>query len=236
VTLAASNHSGRIHITVTDDGRGIDIDRVLAAAKEQGIANESLSVDQCLRLIFRPGFSTSELSDMSGRGIGLDVVDRAMEVAGGEVRVATETGRGTTFAMIVPAGLSMVRCLLVRDGAQVYAIDGTYATELGDYVAYENDADAPLLQLHELVGNGQTTHTAPKTIRWAAPARATKDDHARTYRIAVDDIIARQETLVRSLGRHAPRWPGVCGAAELFDGNVALVLDLQELISISIGV
>ena len=63
----------------------------------------------------------------------------------------------------------------------------------------------------------------------------TKDNSARTFRIAVEDIIARQETLVRSLGRHAPRWPGVCGAAELFDGNVALVLDLQELISNSIN-
>ncbi|HXI26116.1 MAG TPA: ATP-binding protein [Pyrinomonadaceae bacterium] len=236
VTLAASNHSGRIHITVTDDGRGIDIDRVLAAAREQGIASESLSVDQCLRLIFRPGFSTSELSDMSGRGIGLDVVDRAMEVAGGEVRVASETGRGTTFAMIVPAGLSMVRCLLVRDSEQVYAIDGTYATELGDHAATENDADEPLLQLNELVGNENAMHNAPKIIRWGAPARPmTKENRARTYRIAVEDIIARQETLVRSLGRHAPRWPGVCGAAELFDGNVALVLDLQELISSSIN-
>ena len=235
VTLAASNHSGRIHITVTDDGRGIDIDRVLAAAREQGIASESLSVDQCLRLIFRPGFSTSELSDMSGRGIGLDVVDRAMEVAGGEVRVASETGRGTTFAMIVPAGLSMVRCLLVRDGEQVYAIDGTYAAELSG-VANENDADSPLLQLNELVGNGNAAHNTPKIIRWGAPARPmTKDNSPRTYRIAVEEIIARQETLVRSLGRHAPRWPGVCGAAELFDGNVALVLDLHELISNSIN-
>jgi two-component system, chemotaxis family, sensor kinase CheA len=237
VTLAASNHSGRIHITVTDDGHGIDIDRVLGAAREQGIASESLSIDQCLRLIFRPGFSTSELSDMSGRGIGLDVVDRAMEVAGGEVRVATETGRGTTFAMIVPAGLSMVRCLLVRDGDQVYAIDGRYATELSENVARGNDADSPLLRLNELVGNGNAVHNASKIIRWGAPARPmTKDDRTRSYRIAVEDIIARQETLVRSLGRHAPRWPGVCGAAELFDGNVALVLDLQELISISIGV
>jgi chemotaxis protein histidine kinase CheA len=209
---------------------------VLAAAREQGIVSESLSVDQCLRLIFRPGFSTSELSDVSGRGIGLDVVDRAMEVAGGEVRVASETGQGTTFAMIVPAGLSMVRCLLVRDGEQIYAIDGSYATELSDEVAQANDADSPLLQLSELVGHGNAVRKASKIIRWSAPARPmTKENGARTYRIAVEDIIARQETLVRSLGRHAPRWPGICGAAELFDGSVALVLDLQELISSSIN-
>ena len=104
VTLEAANQSGRIQVTVTDDGRGIDLDQVVAAAAQQGISSTRLSEDQCLRLIFRPGFSTSrELSDMAGRGIGLDVVDRAMDIAGGEARVATEKGAGTTVAMIVPA-------------------------------------------------------------------------------------------------------------------------------------
>src|SRR5205814_2142399 len=99
-----------------------------------------------------------------------------------------------------------------------------------------DDADSPLLQLGELVGNGNAVPQSSKIIRWGAPARPmTKDTRGLTYRIAVEDIIACQETLVRSLGRHAPRWPGVCGAAELFDSNVALVLDLQELISSSIN-
>ena len=236
VTLSASNHSGRIHIIVTDDGRGIEIDRVLAAAKAQGIASEGLSVDQCLRLIFRPGFSTSELSDMSGRGIGLDIVDRAMEVAGGEIRVATEPGVGTTFAMIVPAGLSMVRCILVKSGQQTYAIDAAYASDASKDSGVESDADSPLLRLSDLVGQASGVNDEVNaTILWHAPQRPmVRDNDARAYRIAVDAIVARQETLVRNLGRHAPRWPGVCGAAELFDGSVALVLDLQELISDSI--
>src|SRR5205807_8456980 len=153
VTLAASNHSGRIHITVADDGRGIDLDRVAAAAAEPGISNTGLSTDQCLRLIFRPGFSTaSGVSDLSGRGIGLDFVDRAMEIAGGEVRVATERGIGTTFAMIVPAMLSMVRCMLVRCGEQLYAIDASHAIPLVDATDESLDNDAPLLHLSSLAG------------------------------------------------------------------------------------
>ena len=233
VALAASNHSGRIHITVTDDGRGINIDRVLAAAKEQGIAKDDLSVDQCLRLIFRPGFSTSrELSDLSGRGIGLDVVDRAMEVVGGEVRVATAVGMGATFAMIVPAGLSMVRCLLVRSGGQTYAIDAAYASELSAADQAISDVNVPLLHFNELVGQTNGSDEATSMILWRAPRRPmARDNRAQAYRIAVDAVVARQDTLIRSLGRYAPRWPGVCGAAELFDGSVALVLELQELIS-----
>jgi two-component system chemotaxis sensor kinase CheA len=239
VTLAASNHSGRIHITITDDGRGIEIDRVLAAAKEQGIAKSDLSVDQCLRLIFRPGFSTSrELSDLSGRGIGLDVVDRAMEVVGGEVRVATEPGKGATFAMIVPAGLSMVRCLVLRSGEQTYAIDAAYASELSPAAGASSEMNLPLLHFHNLVGGQDhgSDSEAKAMILWRAPKRpmVAPDNAAPAYRIEVDAIVARQETLIRSLGRYAPRWPGVCGAAELFDGSVALVLDLQELITSSI--
>jgi two-component system, chemotaxis family, sensor kinase CheA len=229
VRLAASNHSGRIHITVTDDGRGIDIERIVAAAEDQGISGANLSMDQCLRLIFRPGFSTSsELSELSGRGIGLDVVDRAMDIAGGEVRVATEGGVGTTFVMIVPAALSMIRCLLVRSAGQVYAID---AACLDQSKVRTND-ELPLLRLGSLLGhdNGETTAEGAEVV-WKAPSYSTTTiNGAHSYRIAFDGIVGIQERLVRSLGRHAPRWPGLCGATELLDGTVALVLDLEELI------
>lgn len=233
VRLAAANHSGRIHIFVTDDGRGIDIERIVAAAAEHGIAGTELSVDQCLRLIFRPGFSTSkELSELSGRGIGLDIVDRAMDIAGGEVRVATERGAGTTFAMIVPAALSMLRCLLVRSGDQVYAIDAACLDD-SQLTGSEN---LPLLQLGSLLGqdNSKTNFEGAKVV-WRTPSYSTSNSNGTLkYRIAFDAVVGIQELLVRSLGRHAARWPGLCGAAELVDGTVALVLDLNELINDSI--
>jgi two-component system chemotaxis sensor kinase CheA len=235
VSLAASNRSGRIHILVSDDGRGIDLDRVIAAAAEQGISSSGLSEDQCLRLIFRPGFSTlREVSDLAGRGIGLDVVDRAMDVAGGEVRVATEQGKGTTFAMIIPAALSLVNCLIVRCGDQIYAIDSTNVRSARRTIAASDALDAQsllLVKLSDLIDQSTSTADPTEFVVWQRPALSPGNGNGVPgYRIAVDEIITTQETLVRGLGRHAYRWMGVCGAAEIFDGSVALVLDLAELI------
>ena len=232
VTLSAANQSGRIHINVRDDGRGIDVARVAAIAAEQGISAKTLSQDQCLRLIFRPGFSTSEeISDIAGRGIGLDVVDRAMDVAGGEVRVATEPGKGTTFAMIVPAALSLVNCVIVKCRDRLYAIDAGHLHEpnlvptiLGDVT---DGQKLPLIHLNRLIDQSTGSDTAGQTLLWWRPSESKG---VAGYRIGVDEIVAIQETVVRGLGRHAYRWRGICGAAELFDGTVALVLDLPELI------
>jgi two-component system chemotaxis sensor kinase CheA len=240
VTLAASNHAGRIYITVSDDGRGIDLNRVIAAAAEQGISSAALSEDQCLRLIFRPGFSTSrEVSELAGRGIGLDVVDRAMDTAGGEVRVATEKDQGSTFAMIIPAALSLVNCVVVRCEDQLYAIDSTSVEDeriprrtLTTNSETLDAHDLPLVQLSDLINQDKTTTEAAAFLVWRRPAVSApgKGNGTPGYRIGVDEIITTQETLVRGLGRHAYRWLGVCGAAEMFDGTVALVLDLPELI------
>jgi two-component system chemotaxis sensor kinase CheA len=247
VKLAAFNEASRIHITVSDDGRGIEWNRIAAAAEAHGIAGKAsdLSTDQCLRLIFRPGFSTaSNLSELSGRGIGLDVVDRAMEQAGGEVRVATELGAGTTFALIVPATLALVQCLLVQTGGQMYAIESggvsgeaTAANQPaldqdGVRVDWEGES-LPLLRLSTLLGQTDVQDTAGTMILWQAPNNGgvgKRNDGKSRYALMVDTVRGHQETLVRSLGRHAARWTGVCGAAELFDGNVALVLDIEELI------
>src|SRR5215510_3405115 len=226
VRLTAANHSGRIHIVVTDDGRGINIDRVVAAAAEIGIGGPRLSIEQCLRLIFRPGFSTSdELSVLSGRGIGLEIVDRAMDIAGGEVRVATESGTGSRFAMIVPAALSMLPCLLVRSGKQTYAIDAACLDQTQPGVS----ETLPLLQLSSLLARGNGDGRA--MIVWRSSSYSISRNGGRSYRIGIDAVIGTQELLVRSLGRHAAHWPGLCGAAELVDGTIALVLDLNELIT-----
>ena len=152
-----------------------------------------------------------------------------MDIAGGEVRVATESGTGTTFAMIVPAALSMLRCLLVRCGNQVYAID---AACLDDPQSLGSE-HLPQLQLGSLLGqdNGKANFEGAKVV-WRAPTYASSNSNGTPkYRIAFDAVVGTQELLVRSLGRHAARWPGLCGAAELVDGTIALVLDLNELIN-----
>lgn len=245
IKLAAFNEGSRIHITVTDDGRGIDWERVVAAAAAQGIAKDAsdLSTDQCLRLLFRPGFSTTTtVSELSGRGIGLDVVDRAMEQVGGEVRVATQAGGGTTFAMIMPATLALVQCLLVQSGDQLYAIESAGVSgepaaapapiDQSDRVDWEGES-LPLLRLGRLLGQTDGGVTGGTMVVWGTQkngASAVSNDTPTRYALLFDTARGHQETLVRSLGRHAARWNGVCGAAELFDGNVALVLDLEEMI------
>jgi two-component system chemotaxis sensor kinase CheA len=245
IKLAAFNEGSRIHLTVTDDGRGIDWKRVAAAAAAHGIASNAseLSTDQCLRLIFRPGFSTTTtVSELSGRGIGLDVVDRAMEQAGGEVRVATQLGAGTTFAMIMPATLALVQCLLVQSGDQLYAIESAGVRgEPGPEVDPASDINRvdwqgeslPLLHLRQLLGEDDRSSTAGTMVVWQARNNGdgvASNNSVNRYALVVDSARGHHETLVRSLGRHAARWRGVCGAAELLDGNVALVLDIEELI------
>ncbi len=245
--LAAFSEGGRIHIAVNDDGRGIDLARVASAAREQGIAgHDSLTMDQCLRLIFRPGFSTAtEVSDLSGRGIGLDVVDRAMEQAGGEVRVQTEPGKGTTFLISLPVALALVRCVLVRSGEQLYAIAsarvaGQYSLD-GDERGDNGNAGAldwkgqmlPLFSLARLLDQSAEVGASNERIAIileTKPYRNKGSGSEMQIAIAVERIEGKQETLVRSLGRHGARWPGVSGAAELADGSVALLLDVEELI------
>jgi two-component system chemotaxis sensor kinase CheA len=249
VKLAAFNEGSHLHITVSDDGRGIDLDRIASSATEHGIANsgEGLSMDQCLRLIFRPGFSTaSEVSELSGRGIGLDIVDRAMEQAGGQVRVATEAGVGTTFVMILPAALALVDCVLVRSDDQVYGVRSARVADHRSLDAPEmkkisstNTIDwkgesLPVLSLRKLLSQAEDEADA-QLGRDLIVCQADSDRPARSrgqdrFALIVDSVYGKQETLVRGLGRHAARWLGVSGATELLDGNVALVLDMEHLI------
>lgn len=243
VKLAAFSEGSRIHISISDDGRGINFDRVVSAATSHGIADTgpNFSMDQCLRLIFRPGFSTAnEISELSGRGIGLDIVDRAMEQAGGEVRVATQPGAGTTFAMILPATLTLVQCVVVRSDGRFYCIESSSVSHLGSLekqIESNGSIDwqgekLPLVRLRSLLAQPPVdTESARAMIVWEAanPGVARAGGPGRLA-LVVDAITGQQETLVRSLGRHAARWHGISGAAELFDGNVALVLDLKELV------
>ncbi|MEK6336781.1 MAG: ATP-binding protein [Acidobacteriota bacterium] len=248
VKLAAFSEGSRIHITVTDDGRGIDLDRIVAAAREHGIAanGAGLTMDQCLRLIFRPGFSTtSEVSELSGRGIGLVVVDRAMGQAGGEVRVATEKGAGTTFVMILPAGLALMRCQTVRCGQGFFGVgsarvigrrllDARESAEIQNAKTVEWEGEnLPVFMLPNLLAEPAETFTPAlqSLIVWQSDRnRPARKGVPERLGLLVDSIETENETLVRSLGRHAARWHGIAGAAQLADGNLALILDVEELI------
>src|SRR5205823_2338026 len=125
VRVEALAEDGRVVLRVSDDGRGVDAERVARAAEGRGLVvpGAQLSDEQALRMIFRPGFSTAPRATLvSGRGVGLDVVERAVEEAGGEVRVRTERGRGTVFEMRLPTTLALLHAHVLRSGARRYCV------------------------------------------------------------------------------------------------------------------
>jgi two-component system chemotaxis sensor kinase CheA len=248
VRLRGFSEGSRIHISVSDDGRGIALNRVAAAAAREGIVRrpEDLTQDQGLRLIFRPGFSTaSEVSNLYGRGIGLEIVDRAMEQSGGEVRIATKPGKGTTFTMMIPATLALVHCVVVRCGNQYYCIESALVTEraslpqaslistgVNKQIEWQGE-QLPLFDLRDLLAQPAAHEpNGARALLVCTPGehRDASREHHNRVALVVDSIAGQQETLVRSLGSHSTRWDGISGAAELLDGSVALMIDLARMI------
>jgi two-component system chemotaxis sensor kinase CheA len=253
VRLSAIAEGSRVRLRVSDDGRGIDPAHITRAARAQGIINAdaNLNMRQALRLIFRPGFSTAaSVSSVSGRGIGLDVVEHALEQAGGEMRVWSEAGAGTTFEILLPTTLALVHSFVVHSAGQRYCLDASHIADArraemndveqaGDVFKYRwRGASLPLIHLHSLLDQSPQTGPAPQPAQlvvahFAVGPKISEDDEhreKRTIAIAVDGWDGYQKVLVRGLGRHSARWHGVGGATELNDGTVALLLDLPRLL------
>jgi two-component system chemotaxis sensor kinase CheA len=250
VRIEASAEGGRVALRVTDDGRGVDAERVARVAAERGLVppGASISERQALRLIFRPGFSTAgDVSLMSGRGVGLEIVEREVEEAGGEVRVSTVRGRGTSFEMRLPTPLALLPSLLVRSCGRLYCVDAAHLVESGRASLEDLTGDGsrlrlsgrelPLVNARTLLGHppSQDARDGDPGVEFVVVrthnSRGEDDgDEQRHAAVVFDGVEGRAEVLVRGLGRHATRWRGVSGATELHDGTVALVLDLPRLV------
>jgi len=244
VRVEASGEAGLVTLRVSDDGRGIDPARVAGAARARGLLGPGAEVtrEQALRLIFRPGFSTAEsVTSASGRGVGLDVVERAVEQFGGQLRVWSEPGRGATFEMRLPTTLALVHALLVKEGGERYCLDAGHVVEAGPAAPGDvsgeggrallrwRGLEVPLLTLRGLLWKSEAGGGFDGRAVAVVIAR-TEVGGARHVAVAVDGVEGRRDVLVRSLGRHAARWRGVSGATELPDGEAALVLDLRQLL------
>jgi two-component system chemotaxis sensor kinase CheA len=246
-----------VRLRITDDGRGIDAERVRRAAVERGIIEpeQELTRQQSLRLIFRQGFSTtSVVSNMSGRGVGLDVVERAVEQVGGELRVESEQGVGTTFELILPTTLALVPALIVRSAGFRYCVDASHIAEAGfiqpEEIERMGDARVmrwrgsivPLFSMRQLLSqpeteaatNGERVHVIVSHIAGESGTHTGDNQELRRAAIMVDGWDGHREVLVRGLGRHASRWRGISGATELQDGMVALILDLPRLVEMAL--
>jgi two-component system chemotaxis sensor kinase CheA len=263
IKIEASLEGTRAVIAITDDGRGIDAAAVRASAVEAGLitGDEELSEEETLRLLLQAGFSTADyVSSVSGRGVGLDVVERTVHELGGEVRITSEQGRWTRFELAVPTTLVMISAFIVRASEWRYAINVGQIVELL-YVAldevigregkrsiqWRNQA-LPLVELKYLLGLGGARVFRPPMGARAAIAVDGGEARQQANRavarvpvfitraadrhvaVAVEEFEAQREIIVKSLGPLARKIKGVIGAVDLEGGDVALVLDLPSML------
>jgi two-component system chemotaxis sensor kinase CheA len=242
VRIEAVSEGSQTRLRVSDDGRGVDLLLISAAAQRLGIVtNENeLDIEQGLRLIFRPGFTTlASASDVSGRGVGLDVVETTVEQAGGELRVSSEPKQGTTFEIRLPVTFGLVTTNVVVSAGTRYCIPaaqtlGIDAIDLVDGASGANQLRQ--VSMRDLLGQPEededsNTQLHLITCQYTDERAGMTSHETKCLGIVVDRVEGPQEVLVRTLGRHAGRWYGIAGATELRDGTVALVLDLPRLLS-----
>lgn len=238
--LRASHQGGNIVIEVIDDGAGINKDKVLAKARERGLVgpDEQLSDDRINNLIFMAGFSTAEeVSDLSGRGVGMDVVRRNITDLGGTVSVKSETGVGSKFTITLPLTLAILDGQLVRVGDQSYIISLVSIVETiqrglenvnkvpGRSEMFElRNEYLPILRLHEIFNIEADSKRIEDGLLVVA------EGGGQRVGIFVDDLLEQQQVVIKSLEVNYRRTPGISGATILGDGTVALILDVPGLI------
>lgn len=248
IRLRAYHEGGQVNITISDDGAGIDPERIRAKA----IAKRLVSIERSrlmsdrdlLHLIFAPGFSTAEkVTNISGRGVGMDVVKTNVERIGGSIDVSSSVGRGTTLKMKIPLTLAIVPALMVEASGHRFAIPQVSLREL---VRLEGDAATtavetiygapvfrlrerllPLIRLHEALELPEPAPCAPGMIPELNIVVVQADD--RSFGIIVDEILDSEEIVVKGLGKQVKGIPCFAGATIMGDGHVALILDVVGL-------
>ncbi len=240
ISLKAYQQGSNVVIELSDDGRGIDPDRVLQKAIANGIVgkSESLSQEEIFQLILAPGFSTAEaVSDLSGRGVGMDVVRQNIERLRGKIEIESELGKGSTFKIRLPLTMAIIDGIIVKVGADRFVLptssaklalrpeaDALVVTEENQEVLHIREKEYPLFRLHShfKISNAQTD-----------PAKATVvivETSNRQCGLLVDELMGKQEVVIKSLGSLMNKIPGVSGGSILGDGTIALVLDTTTLI------
>lgn len=243
IALNAFHQGGSIVIEMTDDGGGIDTERLLAKARGNGLVGESelLTQDQKLELLFAPGLSTSEqVSDLSGRGVGMDVVRRNIQELNGSVEVSTEIGKGSKFRIRLPLTLAILDGQLVTVADQTYIfplvsiseslqIDGARVNNLagGSDVYSLREEYIPILRLDRLFGLRQGDAVLDGSLLVVIESEGQK------IGVVVDELLAQQQVVIKSLEDNYIRVLGVSGATILGDGNVAMILDAVGLSSLA---
>ncbi|MDD5348813.1 MAG: chemotaxis protein CheA [Chthoniobacteraceae bacterium] len=239
LSLRAFHENGQVNIEIADDGAGVDIKRVKAKAIERGMltaeAAAHLSSRDAISLIFAPGFSTAEtVSNISGRGVGMDVVKTNIERIGGSVECESQPGAGTTFKIKIPLTLAIIPALIVRCGGDRYAIPQVSVTELvrlDEAKSIEHIQGAPV---HRLRGELLPLVYLGSELQVQAGDAGAVDvvvlqTGERRFGLVVDEVCDTEEIVVKALGSHLKGTACFAGATIMGDGAVALILDVFGL-------
>lgn len=236
--LSARHQGGNIIIEVSDDGAGLNREKLLAKARSNGLdVSDAMSDDEVWQLIFAPGFSTAEVvSDVSGRGVGMDVVRRNIQAMGGHVEIASRPGAGTTTRIVLPLTLAILDGMSVRVGEEMFILPLGVVSELlqpdaanlftmaGDDTLFKvRDDYLPVVSLAEVmdVPNGRADPCDCIAV--------IVEGESRRYALLIDEPVGQQQVVVKNIETNYRKVPGVSGATILGDGRVALILDVAEL-------
>jgi two-component system, chemotaxis family, sensor kinase CheA len=243
IHLNAYHQGGSIVIEIKDDGAGLNADRILRKARERGLVkpDEALSDEQIADLIFLPGFSTADtVSDVSGRGVGMDVVRRNIKDLGGSVEIRSASGRGSTFTIRLPLTLAILDGQLVRVGGETYIIplvsiieslqmqNTQVSSVVNSAELYKlRDEYIPVVRLYDLFGIEPDNHELSGGLLVVVEADGS---HAG---LLVDELLGQQQIVIKSLETNFRRVDGISGATILGEGTVALILDVPGLVQLS---
>jgi two-component system chemotaxis sensor kinase CheA len=238
LTLSAAHQGGNIVIEVTDDGGGLNRGRILDKARQQGLpVSDSMPDSEVWLLIFAPGFSTAEaVTDVSGRGVGMDVVKRNITAMGGSVEIRSVTGSGTTIAISLPLTLAILDGMSVKVGEEVYILPLGYVIE---------SLQPATVDVKEIAGEGRVVKVREEYLpmiplyqifaiepRFVDPAQGILvilESEGKKAALLVDSLVGQQQVVVKNLESNFRKVAGISGATILGDGGVSLILDVAAL-------
>ncbi|MDX1584648.1 MAG: chemotaxis protein CheA, partial [Thermoanaerobaculia bacterium] len=241
IRLNAYQKGNSVVLDVSDDGKGIDTEKIKAAAVKKGVINENeqLTERQITELIFSPGFSTaSTVSEVSGRGVGLDVVKRNLQELKGSIEVISTKDEGTTFRVTLPITLAIIQGLIVDCAGERFAIPLTSVDEIlriwsneirtveGREVYKLRETPLPLLRLADAFNLGEDGEEE-ENRKWFVVVTRSAD---RIAGLLVDAIVRQQEIVIKSVGERLKKIPGIAGATEIGENEAIMVVDTGSLI------
>ncbi|MFO7707952.1 MAG: chemotaxis protein CheA [Desulfobacterales bacterium] len=245
VKIAAYHSAGSVVVEISDDGKGLDREVLIAKARQRGLISSapdfnerSLSDREVFNLIFEPGFSTAQVvTDVSGRGVGMDVVKKNIELLRGQVEIRSEKGRGSTFRMSLPLTLAIIDGMVIRVGGEIYVIPT---------VSIVRSVKHSLQDTCTVLGQGEMLKLQGRLIPLYRISRILEIDGVRNERsqaivvvvedgerqagLVVDELVGRQQVVIKSLGETMKNIPGISGGAIMPDGRVGLIFDVGGLL------